>query len=245
MRYIERLKYNWNAFAESDPMWAILSYQEKMGNKWQLAEFMETGVEEISSVLMYISSIYGDMLRIRALDFGCGIGRLSQALALHFDEVYGVDISPKMIELASRYNIHENKCRYFINESNDLSLFPSNFFDFIYSNIVLQHIKPGYSKKYIKEFLRVLAPGGILLFQLPSERITLKGKLYRAPLLNIYQSRIKKIPVMEMHCIRKDEVMKLLQEIGATIIDVTRDRSSTSGAPHFLSYRYCVTKRPF
>ena len=38
--------------------------------------------------------------RRSALDFGCGIGRLSQALAEHFDQVYGVDISPKMIELA-------------------------------------------------------------------------------------------------------------------------------------------------
>ena len=44
MKYIDRLKYNWDAFAESDPMWAILCYQEKMGNRWRLAEFMETGV---------------------------------------------------------------------------------------------------------------------------------------------------------------------------------------------------------
>ena len=39
----------------------------------------------------------------------------------------------------------------------------------VYSNIVLQHIHPHYSKQYLKEFLRVLKPGGMLVFQLPSE----------------------------------------------------------------------------
>jgi ubiquinone/menaquinone biosynthesis C-methylase UbiE len=242
MKYIEKLKNNWNAFAENDPMWAILSYQEKMGNKWQLGEFLETGMVEINSVLMYINSVKGDTPRRRALDFGCGIGRLSQAMALYFDEVYGIDISPKMIELANKYNIRESKCKYFMNDTDDLSLFSGNSFDFIYSNIVLQHMKPDYSKKYIKEFLRVLAPRGLLIFQLPSERITLKGKLYRSFLLDIYHSRLKKIPVMEMHCIQKNKMIKFLQNNGATIVDVIQDKSSTSGAPHFVSFRYCVTK---
>jgi SAM-dependent methyltransferase len=48
-------------------------------------------------------------------------------------------------------------------------LFHDDFFDFIYTNIVLQHMRPEYSKAYLKEFLRVLSPGGLLVFQLPTE----------------------------------------------------------------------------
>jgi ubiquinone/menaquinone biosynthesis C-methylase UbiE len=48
-----------------------------------------------------------------------------------------------------------------VNDQDDLRIFPDNTFDFIYSNFVLQHIKPDYTKAYIREFLRVLAPGGI------------------------------------------------------------------------------------
>ena len=36
----------------------------------------------------------------KALDFGCGVGRLSQALADYFDRVVGADVSPTMIGLA-------------------------------------------------------------------------------------------------------------------------------------------------
>ena len=41
--------------------------------------------------------------------------------------------------------------------------------DFIYSRIVLQHVNSRYAvRSYLSEFARVLAPGGLLVFQLPS-----------------------------------------------------------------------------
>ena len=39
------------------------------------------------------------------------------------------------------------------------------------SFIVLQHMEPRYAKAYVAEFLRVLRPGGVALFQLPSKSI--------------------------------------------------------------------------
>ncbi len=48
----------------------------------------------------------------RALDFGCGVGRLTQALARHFNIVDGVDIAPSMIELANQFNRSGGRCRY-------------------------------------------------------------------------------------------------------------------------------------
>src|SRR5262249_5547329 len=41
-------------------------------------------------------------------------------------------------------------------------------FDLVYSNVVLQHMEPEYSARYIHEFTRILAPGGVAVFQLPS-----------------------------------------------------------------------------
>jgi 2-polyprenyl-3-methyl-5-hydroxy-6-metoxy-1,4-benzoquinol methylase len=51
----------------------------------------------------------------RALDFGCGVGRLTQALATHYDKVDGVDISWEMINLARRHNQHGDRVKYFAN----------------------------------------------------------------------------------------------------------------------------------
>ena len=163
------LKKNWDEFGRQDPLWSILTDPTKKGNRWKPEDFFKTGQSEIESVIKYIESLGVSYSRKRALDFGCGVGRLTQALCQYFDECCGIDIAPSMIELAKQYNRHGAKCQYYLNEDDDLKLFEDNFFDFIYSKIVLQHIKPEYSKNYIREFLRILAPKGLLVFQIPSE----------------------------------------------------------------------------
>lgn len=108
----------------------------------------------------------------RALDFGCGVGRLTQALAEHFEECDGVDIAGPMIDEARRINRHGDRCRYHVNDTANLQLFPSASFDFVLSIIVLQHMEPRYAGAYIAEFLRVLRPGGVAGFQVPATMST-------------------------------------------------------------------------
>lgn len=233
MSYLNELEYNWNSFAESDPFKAILS------GKYD-GEFFQTGIKEVDSVMSYIDSLkLSKKLSTKtALDFGCGVGRLTQPLSGYFVKTYGVDIAPKYIALAKKYNKYPNKCLYCLNKKNDLTIFKNNKFNFIYSNIVLQHMKPEYSKKYIAEFLRVLAPSGLLIFQLPSEIITLWGKIAWRSLIPL-RSRIMRRPTMEMNYILKEEVIDFLEKNGATIIDVVQDEWA---GKHFRSFRYCVTK---
>jgi ubiquinone/menaquinone biosynthesis C-methylase UbiE len=76
----------------------------------------------------------------RALDFGCGVGRLAQALLPRFERVDGVDIAPSMLELAARYNKDPARCVFHLNERADLALFPDRSFTFIYTSLVLQHV---------------------------------------------------------------------------------------------------------
>lgn len=166
---IKQLQDNWNRFGVKDPLWAVLSDPAKKGGRWAPAGFFETGRAEIAQVMGYLQSLPIQPKLGRALDFGCGVGRLTQALCDHFAECHGVDIAPSMLELAQRYNRHGAKAHYHLNAHPDLSLFEADAFDFIYSNLVLQHMQPEYSAGYIREFFRVLKPGGIVLFQLPSE----------------------------------------------------------------------------
>lgn len=173
----EQLQNNWDIFGKTDPLWAILTDSEKRNNQWDVNEFFRTGEEEIIGVMNYIDSLHISLSRNKVLDFGCGVGRLTQGLCLYFDQCYGVDIAPSMIELAEKYNRYRRKCSYYINSAQDLSLFENNSFNFIYSNIVLQHMEPKYSKNFIKEFIRVLAGDGLLIFQIPSERIPIQNRL--------------------------------------------------------------------
>jgi len=105
----------------------------------------------------------------RALDFGCGVGRLTQALGAAFERADGVDISETMIDLAREHNQLGDRCAYHVNLASDLALFPDASFDFVFSTIVLQHNPPAAATHYIEEFGRILAPGGIAVFDMTAE----------------------------------------------------------------------------
>jgi len=165
---LDDLQRHWNEWGQRDPYYAIISRPDRRGNQWDLDEFLATGVHEIEDVLAWLDDL-GVAYRIgRALDFGCGVGRLTQALATKFDQCDGVDIAPSMIEHAREINRFGDRCRYHVNDRDDLALFDDATFDFVYSDIVLQHIAPEYSARYVSEFTRILAPGGTVIFQLPS-----------------------------------------------------------------------------
>jgi SAM-dependent methyltransferase len=158
----------WESLAQRDPLWAILSSPEKKGNEWNRAEFFQTGVAQIDQLMQTLRHHEISVDTDTVLDFGCGVGRLSQALLPYFDSVIGVDVAPTMISLAQELNKDPARCSYFLNQQEDLKLFRDKQFCFIYSIIVLQHLPPGLAYKYLAEFVRILRPNGLLVFQLPS-----------------------------------------------------------------------------
>ena len=166
----------WDGYAQLDPLWAILSYTSKSDGRWDVTQFFLTGTREIWSVIDELD--VQDVLPPRgsALDFGCGVGRLTQALALHFDRVVGVDVSARMLDLATRLNRYPQSVSYVHNQAEDLSIFADQSFDFVVSSMVLQHIRPAIAKSYLREFLRVLTPEGIAVFQLPSHHRRLANR---------------------------------------------------------------------
>ena len=178
---LDDLQRHWNEWGRRDPYWAIISRPDRRGNRWDLEEFLRTGRDEIDALLAWMQEL-GIAVRFgRALDFGCGVGRLTQGLARTFAECDGVDIAPSMIERAKELNQFGDRCRYHVNDRDDLALFDDNVFDLIYSDIVLQHIAPEYSAKYVREFTRVLAPGGVAVFQLPSHPLAADEEETRLP----------------------------------------------------------------
>lgn len=251
---LRRLRRNWDDFGKVDPLWAILTVPDKKGNKWDIKEFFDSGKKEIELVFSHLQSLDVMVSRHRALDFGCGVGRLTQALGGCFEEVYGVDIAPSMINTARKYNRYGERCKYYLNAESNLRLFSDGIFDLIYTNIVLQHMKPKYIRNYIKEFLRLLNGNGILIFQLPSERIRsdrIISEIFRhivpASLLDrvfymrIYlKSLITKGPAMEMYSIKKEELINFLEENKAKVVDIKKDPMHHG---RWESYVYFVMKQ--
>ena len=163
---LSRHKQEWEELAKVDPLWAILTSSDRLGGGWELAEFFETGEAEISAMLKVADDLGEPVRRERALDFGCGVGRLSRPLAERFRECVAIDISEGMVRLARELNEDRPNCRFLVNAAPDLGQLESESFDLVYSSLVLQHM-PSVEmvEAYVSEFLRVLRPGGLAVFQ--------------------------------------------------------------------------------
>jgi ubiquinone/menaquinone biosynthesis C-methylase UbiE len=100
--------------------------------------------------------------RGQILDAGCGEGSIALWLAEQIPDtlVYGVDVSQIGIEMACRRKRPNTE---FLVANLKQMPFPEGHFDFIYSQSVLEHIV-GY-RDAIKEWYRVLKPGGDLLIR--------------------------------------------------------------------------------
>ena len=164
---IEYLGKNWEDMALEDPLWAVLTDPAKKGGQWDPEEFYETGKDDAHRFMTMVSRVCPDLNRTAALDFGCGVGRVTYALKEYFQSVVGVDISRSMIDYAERRNSPSSGVRFLLNQQDHLRCFGSSEFDFVFSRIVLQHMHPDIACSYLREFVRILRPGGACMFQLP------------------------------------------------------------------------------
>jgi ubiquinone/menaquinone biosynthesis C-methylase UbiE len=242
----DKYREQWENLGNHDPYWAVLTNPDKRGGKWNSAEFFSTGEKEMENVLRKISNLGSEINRGIALDFGCGVGRISRALANEFRKVIAVDISSSMLKEAQRVNHDIINIEFIHNTAEDLIIIPENSIDFLYSNIVLQHMPKNRQIIYIRQFCNVLASGGILAIQTPSKcnLISWKGWLYFVTgnnILNIIR-RFKYGPagVMEVHTLSKEVVIETLKHEDMDIIHVER---YDSAGPAFESYMYFAKKR--
>lgn len=105
---------------------------------------------------------YFDLKGKRILDAGCGIGLYSQKFKELGAEVFGTDIDWEKIKTAKNLNPGIN---FGVGALENLP-FPDNFFDIVFVNEVLEHVKD--DKKAAKEILRVLKQGGSAIIFAPN-----------------------------------------------------------------------------
>lgn len=242
---LEKLQQNWDQLGREDPMWAILADPAQHGNKWDREAFFATGREHVQEILAELAGAGATPTPGRALDFGCGVGRLTQALSGTFAEVDGVDIAPSMIEQAHGFNPEPDRIRFHLNDRDDLALFPDATFDLVLSLIVLQHIENRYKSGYLREFVRVLRPGGVAVFTVPSHAAwTPRGIVYRLVpnrLLNLWRKRRYGYEgVMELHGMARSEVEGIVRAAGGEVVRVVDEPLLGTD---WRSYRYTV-RRP-
>lgn len=238
----EVVRRAWNSLGHSDPMWAILTRPQDW-RRWDSDEFFRTGEAEIVAELAYIESLGVQLRHGRVLDFGCGLGRLTQPLADRFDEAVGIDVAPSIIERARAANQRGSRCQFVLNERDDLAVFADGVFDCIFSLLVLQHMAPASADGYLREFIRVLKPGGVGYFRTTeySRNLVKRLLMEHAPVDALFWLlRHRSRPPFEMHGRTLDEVVAVLSGAGAEVVGV---QTRSFGRKLWLDHRIVMRKR--
>ncbi|WP_460404671.1 class I SAM-dependent methyltransferase [Actinophytocola sediminis] len=235
------VRRDWVRLAEQDPLWAVYVAADKRGGRWDPAQFLETGRVDVAGAVSWLAEIGAGPRWGRVLDFGCGAGRLTQALSAYADEVVGVDVAPAMLATARTLDPPAN-CRFVLNEASDLSAFDTGGFDLVYSELVLQHLPRRVIEGYLREFARVLAPGGVALLQCTTRPLwTFKGLVWRVvpgPVVRQAQRRLLGYPApMRMTRFPPARVRRVVGAAGGAVLAT---RTVDDRATHWRSTRYVL-----
>lgn len=239
---LDEVRRDWTRLGAEDPLWAVHMQPGKRGGRWDVEEFLRLGREDVAAARAWLAELDLPTTWDRVLDFGCGAGRLSQALAGHAGQVVGVDVSEPMLETARHLDRSDGRCEFLLNAEPHLGLFEDDRFDLVYSELVLQHLPLDAIEGYVAEFLRVLRPGGVAVLQCTTNPLwTAKGIVWRfvpRPVIRLAQRRILRYPApMRMTAYPPHRMAALVAANGGTVVaTITEDRPET----HWRYSRYAV-----
>jgi SAM-dependent methyltransferase len=155
----------WEWYGDKDPYYGVLTDDSfRVGNLTleRKAAFFESGQKHITQLLAELEAAQFSVGKSKALDFGCGVGRLIIPLARAFESVVGVDVSEGMLKESAK-NISEiglQNIRLVLSD-DQLSALDGEEFDLVHSFIVLQHISYERGLDIFRRLLDLVKPGGV------------------------------------------------------------------------------------
>ncbi|HWE50892.1 MAG TPA: class I SAM-dependent methyltransferase [Bryobacteraceae bacterium] len=158
------MRAEWNARAREDAHYYVAFGRRDQDD----GEFLDSAADVIRDLEGELKRLPSNMpvAERRALEVGCGPGRLMRPISRHFGEIHGVDVSDEMIaqsriKLSGIPHAHTHHA-----SGSDLAMFPPDYFDFVYSYAVFQHIPSAEVVfSYFQEIARVLKPLGVARLQ--------------------------------------------------------------------------------
>ncbi len=223
---MKRPKHPWSIIGEKEPFFGVLSdtqYKSTELTPEKIDAFYQSGQREIKDLIILCKKLWGEKLwvkqdTIKALDFGCGVGRHSLALAEIFSHVTAYDISPTMVAQAQE-RVREAKINNIVFQTE---LPTSLGFDWINSYIVFQHIHPKEGINLLKHLTALTNPGAVLTLHIPFWREPHLGPPSNpisigSTSLTRFLARLGRRPsenLIQMHHYDLSAIMKVLNQAG-------------------------------
>ena len=163
---IARQRRFWDRRADENPMYFIdntLDY-----GRPNAPDFWAHGESELHRLLDAV----GAELRPtdEVVEIGCGIGRMTRAIARRAHTVRALDISPHMLDGARELAAGLRGVEWVLGDGVSLAGIGDESADVCLSHVVFQHIPdPAVTLGYVREIGRVLRPGGWAAFQVSND----------------------------------------------------------------------------
>ena len=220
----------WEWFASDDPYWGVLTKAEFEKGSFDddaRVAFFESGERYVDHVLTTVRThVDPDFVPTRALDFGCGVGRLVLPLARRVPEVVGVDVSAGMLSEAAANAERAGLDNVEFVMGDDVLTRVQGTFDLVHSFIVFQHIPPERGEVIMARLLGLLADGGVGIIHVtyahssrtPALRRGLTRLYERVPyavkVRNAFKREPLDKPMMQMNRYDLSRVLRIVQESG-------------------------------
>src|SRR5579875_2814649 len=133
----ERMRKDWNDRAREDAHYYVAFGRRDQDED----EILATAKEIVASVeweLRHMGPVRNPRA-LRALEIGCGPGRLMRPLSHTFGEIHGVDVSDEMVRLARERLRDVPHAHVHATDGSSLAQFADESFDMVYSYAVFQH----------------------------------------------------------------------------------------------------------
>jgi 2-polyprenyl-3-methyl-5-hydroxy-6-metoxy-1,4-benzoquinol methylase len=148
----------WKILGETDPYFAVLTDPQFRERE----RFFRSGEEDIDRMFADIRGmVHPHFSPRRALDFGCGVGRLVLPLARRVERVVGVDVAPAMLAEANQNALAQGLTNIQLVCSSERGCRIEGEFDLISSLMVFQHIPVRTGMSAFRKLMTHLAPGGV------------------------------------------------------------------------------------
>lgn len=215
----------WEKFGRQEPYFGVLAHEKftarKIGENRD--EFFASGRWTVSRMLKRYEKHFGPLQPKRALDHGCGVGRLTLPLAEQFAEVVALDVSPSMLDEA-RANAAQSGVQNaaFSLADDHLSNAPGQF-DFVNSYMVLQHVRVRRGLGILSRLVSKVRPGGGFQIHFSTRTDPLRSRAlwwasHHIPGVKIWQNvcagRAWNAPAMQMNNYSLNRITVLLASLG-------------------------------
>jgi 2-polyprenyl-3-methyl-5-hydroxy-6-metoxy-1,4-benzoquinol methylase len=220
---LEGVAQSWRQYGETEPHWSVLTSEEYRPDAIDdnLEAFYKSGDYNLDRLRGFLLRNGAELDRLKgALDFGCGVGRVTLALATQFEHVKGVDISPAHIRHAQGRAVATGVSNVSFTPIASLAdLDGVGRFDVVYSGIVLQHNPPPVIAALLRKLMAAVLPGGYLLFQVPTFKL---GYNFSAAEY-LAGNRVR----MEMNAIPQRAIFAVGSEAGVIPLEVREDMDTS------------------